>query len=78
MSIVLWVRLYDLPQAMMKEVFAKQLGNQLGKFIKMDVCFPGYMRVHVEYPIHVSLVPKLKVKIKGRGVMQIILRYENV
>jgi hypothetical protein len=42
-SVALWIRFYDLPQAMMKEVFAKQLGGQLGKFLKMDVRFPGYM-----------------------------------
>jgi hypothetical protein len=63
---------------MMKETFAKQLGGQLGKFIKMDVRFPGYMRVRVEYPLNKALIPELKVKIKGRGLMSIIARYENV
>jgi hypothetical protein len=63
---------------MMKEAVAKQLGSQLGKFIKMDVNFPGYMHVRVEYPLHMALAPELKVKIKGRGVMQITVQYENV
>jgi hypothetical protein len=77
-GIALSVRLYDLPQVMMKEAVAKQLGSQLGKFIKMDVNFPGYMHVRVEYPLHMALAPELKVKIKGRGVMQITVQYENV
>jgi hypothetical protein len=63
---------------MMKEVYAKQLGSQLGKFIKMDASFPGYMRVCVDYPLHKALVPELKVKVKGRGIMQIVVMYENV
>jgi hypothetical protein len=64
-SIALWIRFYDLPQAMMKAIFVKQPAGQLGKFIKMDVRFLGYMRVRVEYPPHKALVPELKVKIKG-------------
>jgi hypothetical protein len=35
-SIGIWVRFLDLPPAMMKEAFTKQLGGQLGKFVKMD------------------------------------------
>jgi hypothetical protein len=77
-DIALWVRLYDLPQVMMKEVVFRQLENQLGKFVKMDVSFTGYMCVCVEFPLHKALVPELKVKIKGRGVMQITVQYKNV
>jgi hypothetical protein len=32
----LWVRFYDLPPAMMKEAFAKQLGSHLGRFTSFD------------------------------------------
>jgi hypothetical protein len=63
---------------MMKEVFAKQLSGQLGKFLKMNLRFTGYMCVGVEYPLHKALILELKVKIKGRGLMLIIVRYENV
>jgi hypothetical protein len=35
-SIGIWVRFLDLPPTMMKEAFTKQLGGQLGKFVKMD------------------------------------------
>jgi hypothetical protein len=63
---------------MMKEAFTKQIGSQLGKYIKMDVSYPCYMRLCVEFPLHMALVPELKVKIKGRGIMNIMVRYENV
>jgi hypothetical protein len=76
--IQLWVRLYDLPDAMMKEACEKQLGGHLGKYIKKDNRFPSYMRIRVLYPLDKLLLPKMKVKIKGRGVMNIMLRYENV
>jgi hypothetical protein len=62
-DISLWVQFYDLPPIMMKEGFAKQLGEQSGR---------------IEYPHTKPLVPSLKVKIKGRGTMLINLRYENV
>jgi hypothetical protein len=77
-SIALWIMLYDLPEAMMKEIFAKQIGCQLGKYIKINTRFPSYMRVRVEYPLHMALVPELKVKIKGRGLMLVVVQYKNV
>jgi hypothetical protein len=77
-AIQLWTRLYDLPAAMMKEASRKEHGSQLGKYIKMDNRFPGYMRIRVLYPLDKSLLPELKVRIKGRGVINIMLRYENV
>jgi hypothetical protein len=54
-SLGLWVRIYDLPPTMMKEGVAKVLGGQLGRFIKMDNRFPGYLRVRVEYPLEKPL-----------------------
>jgi hypothetical protein len=60
----MWVKLYDLPQEMMKEIVARQLGGQLGNFIKVDTKFLGYMRVRVVYPLHKASVPELKVKIR--------------
>jgi hypothetical protein len=44
----------------------------------MDRRFPGYMRIRVHYPLVKPLMPELKVKIKGRGLMNIVVRYENV
>jgi hypothetical protein len=77
-NIGLWVRFYDLPPAMMKEPYVRQLGNQISKYVSLDTRYPGYMRVRVEFPLNNPLVPSLTVKIKGRGAMPITLRYENV
>jgi hypothetical protein len=73
-SIPMWIMLYDLPAAMMKESYARQLG----KFVKMDTRFPGYLRIRLDFLLVRALVLEMKVKIKGRGVMGIMLRYENV
>jgi hypothetical protein len=77
-TIQMWVRLYDLPTAMMKETCGMQLGSQIGRYIRIDSRFPRYMRIRVDYPLAKPLMPKLKVKIKGRGIMNIMLTYENV
>jgi hypothetical protein len=63
---------------MMKSVVAQQLGNQVGQFLRSDSSFPGYLRVRVDYPLNKPLVPELSLKIKGRGQMQITIRYESV
>jgi hypothetical protein len=44
----------------------------------MDNRYPGYLRVRVKFLLSKALVPHLMVKVKGRGTMEIILRYENV
>jgi hypothetical protein len=77
-SIRLWIRLCDLPAAMMKQGVAQQLGTRLGEFLKSDTRFPGYLRVQVRYPLGKPLQTLLVVKVKGRGHMVITLRYENV
>jgi hypothetical protein len=77
-SIPLWVLLYDLLGAMMKEAYGKQLRSQIGRYIKLDSRYPGYMRSRMDCPLKPPLMLEMKVKIKGRGLMSIVLRYENV
>jgi hypothetical protein len=77
-SISLWVRLYDLPPVMMKENFATQLGGQIGKFIRMDVRYPGDMSVQINFPLAKVLIPELKVMIKGNGLMKIDVKCQNI
>jgi hypothetical protein len=63
---------------MMNECFAKQLGGPLGRYIKMHSRYPRYLCVRVDYPLQKALQPSLMMRIKGREVMVIALRYENV
>jgi hypothetical protein len=77
-SIDLWVRLYDLPAAMMKPSIVQRLGGQLGEVLKFDRRFPWYLRIRVRYSLGKPLRPSLAVKVKGRGEMVIALKYENV
>jgi hypothetical protein len=77
-SIGLWVHFLDLPPTMMKECFAKLLSGQLGRYIKMDSRYQGYLHVRVDFPLQKALQPSLTVRIKRRGAMVIALRYENV
>jgi hypothetical protein len=59
---------------MMKETFARQLG----RYAKMDSRYPGYLRVRVEFPLAKPLVPSIMARVKGRGMMNIMIRYEIV
>jgi hypothetical protein len=77
-DIGLWVRLYDLPPSMMKELVVEVLGRQLGKFVKADCRYPRYLRIRVEYSLSKPLMSEQTVKVKGRGPMVIAIRYENV
>jgi hypothetical protein len=62
----------------MKEPVVRMLGGQLGSFIKMDSSFLGYMWVRVGFPLSKALVPQLTIRIKGKGLMNITVRYENI
>jgi hypothetical protein len=66
-AITVWVRLYDLPPVMMKQVVARQLSAELGEFIKMDSRFPGYMRVRLLFPLKKAQAQQLKIKIREGG-----------
>jgi hypothetical protein len=63
---------------MMKEACVKQLGGQLGRYMKIDSRYPGYLRTRVDFPLSKPLVPKLTIKIRGKGNMEILEKYENV
>jgi hypothetical protein len=77
-SINMWVRFYDLPKVMMKEQFTRKLGESLGRVLSVDTSFPTYLHATVVFPLAKPLVPEIKMKVKGRGDMQVIVRYENV
>jgi hypothetical protein len=76
-SINMWLQFYDLPKAMI-ESFARKLGESLGHVLTVDNSFPTYLRARIVFPLAKPLVPEIKMKVKGRGDMSVIIRYENV
>jgi hypothetical protein len=77
-SINMWVHFYDLPKAMMKEQFARKLGVSLGQVLRVDTSFLTYLRVRVQFLLSKALVPEIRMKVKGKGDLPVIVRYENV
>jgi hypothetical protein len=77
-SINMWVHFYDLPKALMKEQFARKLGVSLGQVLRVDTSFPTYLRVRVQFLLSKALVPEIRMKVKGKGDLPVIVRYENV
>jgi hypothetical protein len=59
---------------MMEEIYARQLG----RYINMDPRYAGYLRVRVEFLLSKTLVPSISDRVKGRGMMNIMIHYENV
>lgn len=80
----IWVRIYDLPQAMMTKAIGQTIGSWLGKVRKAHVDLRGqawddFMRIRVEYPMHKPLMCWLKIEDKTRGqIMKFDLKYEGV
>lgn len=77
-SLAIWVRIYDLPEAMMITGFAHHLGEKLGKVLEVGGAVRDYLRVRVDYPLAEALKVQLKARGKGRGLMIFPLKYENV
>ncbi|TVU25371.1 hypothetical protein EJB05_27865, partial [Eragrostis curvula] len=74
MHMACFLRFYDLPPAMMTEAFAEKLAGKLGKVIKVDTRFLGYLASRVNFPLNKALVPELPVRMKGGVEMDITVR----
>ncbi|TVU28632.1 hypothetical protein EJB05_20156, partial [Eragrostis curvula] len=77
-SILLWVRLYDLPPVMMSKDCGERLGRRFGRVTCVDTRFTNYLRLRVVFPLGKVLVPEMIVRVKGRSEMAVKVRYENV
>ncbi|TVU38678.1 hypothetical protein EJB05_12062, partial [Eragrostis curvula] len=78
-SISLWVRIHDMPPAMIRnEALVKWLGEKLGRIIQVGGAVKNYLRLKIDMPLAEPLKPKLKIKPKGRPVMEFDVKYEGV
>ncbi|KAK3132533.1 hypothetical protein QOZ80_6AG0524010 [Eleusine coracana subsp. coracana] len=55
---MMWIRLYDLPPVMMNKDAAERLGEQIGRVIKVDLQYPSYLRIRVDFALEKCLVPE--------------------
>lgn len=77
-SISLWIRIYDIPVAMMTEGFVRTLGAKFGKVLEVGEARMDYKRVKVDFPLTKALVPVVKRRVQGFGLLSFAVRYENI
>jgi hypothetical protein len=77
-SIPLWVRIYDIPVAMMTTAFVSALGAKVGKVLEVGEAVKDFKRIRVDFALGDSLKRGVSIKVRGRGVMEFVVKYENV
>jgi hypothetical protein len=77
-SIHLWIRLYDLPVEMMTNAFVKALGAKVGRVLEIGEAVKDFKRVRVDFALSDALVQTVGIKVRGRGFMEFVVKYENV
>lgn len=85
-SVPIWVRIYDLPLALMTKPRGELYGSRLGKVREVDVGDDGrnkhdFFRVRVDLPVNRPLKKKIAIKIISQGkevTRSFDLRYERV
>jgi hypothetical protein len=77
-SISLWVRIYDVPVAMMTNALVKALGSKIGRVIEIGEAVRDFKRVRVDFALSDALVTVVQIKVKGKGLMEFVVKYENV
>jgi hypothetical protein len=77
-SIVLWILIYDIPETMITEGFARALGAKLGKVLEVGQAIQNYKRVKVDFPLEKAIQYTVEQKVRGHGAMSFAVKYENI
>ncbi|CAN6287497.1 unnamed protein product [Urochloa humidicola] len=77
-SLPLWIRIYDVPVAMQIPSFMSALGVKVGRVMEIGEAVKDFKRVRVEFALADALKPSVQIRVKGRGVMEFPVKYENV
>jgi len=77
-SIALWIRIYDIPETMITEGFARALGAKLGKVLEVGQAIQNYKRVKVDFPLEKAIQYTVEQKVRGHGAMSFAVKYENI
>jgi len=77
-SIALWIRIYDIPETMIMDGFARALGSKLGNVLEVGQAIQNYKRVKVDFPLEKAIQHTVERKVRGHGVMVFAVKYENI
>jgi hypothetical protein len=76
-SIPLWIRIYDIPVSMMTKAFVTVLG-EVGRVMEVGDAVRDFKRVRVDFDLSKALMPHVSIKVRGKGVMEFVVKYESV
>jgi hypothetical protein len=65
-KINLWVRVYDVPEALMTTGFARSCGLQVGEVLEVGGAVRDFLQIRVAFPLEMPLKKFIKAKVKGR------------
>jgi hypothetical protein len=77
-SIPLWIRIYDIPVAMLTPAFVTALGAKVGRVLEVGQAVKDFQRVCVDFALADALVPTVKIRVRSRGLMEFAVKYESV
>lgn len=77
-SIALWIRIYDIPVALTFEKFVHALGSKIGTVLEVGEARMDYKRVKIDLPLAKAIMPVVRMKVQGKGVMVFYVKYENI
>jgi hypothetical protein len=77
-SIPLWIRIYDIPVAMMTNAFVSALGAKVGRVMEVGEAVKDFKRVCVDFALSDALMTHVTMKVRGQGLMEFVVKYENV
>ncbi|CAN6243940.1 unnamed protein product [Urochloa humidicola] len=77
-SIPLWIRVYDIPVVMQIPPFLKVVGAKVGRVPELGKPAKDFFRIRVEFVLEDALKQTVLIKVKDRGLMEFVVKYENI
>jgi hypothetical protein len=77
-TIPLWIRIYDIPIAMLTNAFVSALGTKVGRVMEVGEAVKDFQRIRMEFALGDPLKGTVCIRVRGHGVMEFLVKYENV
>jgi hypothetical protein len=77
-TISLWIRIYNIPITMLTAAFVSALGAKVGRVLEVGEAVKDSQRVRVEFALIDPLKKSVSMKVRGHGLMEFFVKYENV
>jgi hypothetical protein len=68
-KINMWIRVYDVPEALMTTGFARSCGQQLGDVLEVNGAVRDYLHVRIAFPLVRALRNQVTARIRGRSTV---------